>query len=66
VSSDLARDLWIEETAFAAAFGGSIVLDLSDWVALRLFQPNVFLTTFGDDTQLSTRYSAGLAVKIAQ
>ena len=63
VSSDLARDLWIEETAFAAAFGGSVMLDLSDWVALRLFQPNFFLTTFGDDTQLSKRYSAGLVVR---
>jgi len=64
VRSDLARDLWIEETAFAAAFGGSMMLDLSDWVALRLIQPNFFLTTFGDDTQLSSRYSTGLIVRI--
>ncbi len=64
VSSDLARDLWVEETAFAAAFGGSIMLDLSDRIALRLIQPNFFLTTFGDDTQLSKRYSAGLVVRI--
>ena len=66
VSTDLARDLWVEETVFAAAFGGSIMLDLSDRIALRLIQPNFFLTTFGDDTQLSKRYSAGLVVRITQ
>ena len=66
VSTDLARDLWVEETVFAAAFGGSIMLDLSDRIALRLIQPNFFLTTFGDDTQLSKRYSTGLVVRITQ
>jgi len=64
VSGDLFRELWIEETAFAAAFGGSIMLDLSDWFALRLIQPNFFLTTFGDDTQISKRYSTGLVLKL--
>jgi len=64
VSSDLSRELWIEETAFAAALGGSFMLDLSDWVSLRLIQPNFFVTTFGGDTQISKRYSTGLVVKI--
>jgi len=64
VSSDLAREFWIEETVFAAALGGGVILDLSDWVALRIVQPNLFLTTFGDDTQISTRVSTGLVLKI--
>jgi len=64
VSSDLFRELWVEETAFVAAFGGSLMLDLSDWVSLRLIQPDFFLATFGDDTQISKRYSTRLVVKV--
>ncbi len=63
VGMDLSSGLWIEETAFAAAFGGSIMLDLSDRVSLRLIQPNFFLTTFGGNTQFSQRISTGLVVK---
>jgi len=66
VSTDLSSELWIEETAFAAALGGSIMLDLTDWVTLRLIQPNLFLTTFGNETQMSQRYSAGLVVRLNQ
>jgi len=40
------------------------MLDLSDWVSLWLIQPDFFLTTFGDDTQISKRYSTGLVVKV--
>jgi hypothetical protein len=39
------------------------MLDISDRIAIRLIQPNFLLTTFGDDTQISQRFSTGLVVK---
>jgi hypothetical protein len=61
--TDLARSLWVEETGFAAALGGTLMLDVSDTIAIRLIQPNLFLTTVGDETQLGQRLSTGLVVK---
>ena len=66
VKTDLSDALWIESTNFAAAFGGSLTLALSDLISLRLIQPNLLLTTFGGESQISRRLSTGLVVNINQ
>jgi hypothetical protein len=62
VETDVSRSLWVEQTAFAAALGGSLMLDVSDRIAVRLIQPNFFVTTFGSETQWSQRVSSGLVL----
>ncbi len=64
VKTDLSDELWVESTNFAAAFGGSLTLALSDLISLRLIQPNLLVTTFGGESQTSKRFSAGLVVNV--
>jgi hypothetical protein len=66
VDGELNRVLRIETTAFTAAFGGSLILDLTDRYALRLIQPNVIYTTFAGGSQWSQRYSAGLVLRLGE
>jgi hypothetical protein len=62
VETDVSQSLWVEETAFAAALGGSLMLDVSDRITVRLIQPNFLMTTFGNETQWSQRVSSGLVL----
>ena len=51
------------ETNLAIALGASLELRLNERVALRLIQSNRFYTFFGDDSQISNRYSSGILIR---
>lgn len=48
------------EYAFAASFGGDVTVNITDVVAYRVMQPEVFFTSFGGNTQTNFRISTGI------
>lgn len=50
------------DTAFGASFGVHFDLDIGERLVWRVAQPDVLLTTYGDDTQTQFRIASGLGI----
>jgi hypothetical protein len=50
------------ETAFGASFGVHFDLDVGERLVWRVVQPDLLITTYGDDTQTHVRVASGLGV----
>ncbi len=59
----LTFDLNLDETAFAAAFGIHFDLKVHDRLTWRVVQPDVLVTSYGNDGQTHFRISSGLGLE---
>ena len=50
----------LDETSLAMAFGVNFDLQVNDRISWRIIQPDILLTTFGNNTQTSFRFSTGV------
>lgn len=53
-----------DETSFALAFGGDFTVNLGDFFAFRVVQPEVLFTWFGGKTQTNFRVSTGIVFRL--
>ena len=53
----------VNNVVFAASFGGSVTISLSEALAYRVAQPEVYITNFGDATQTNFRVATGIVFR---
>lgn len=51
------------ENALGVALGAALDLDVTERLAWRIVQPDLLITTFGNDTQANIRLATGLVVR---
>ena len=55
--------LGVKQTKLAGAFGVSVDFNLSEAIAWRIVQPDVFVTSFGGEQQNNFRLATGVVIR---